>query len=64
MNAKTFRYIDKDKILPSLQMDRDYWCNIIDTCDNPDEAWAFIRYINNLIDSINDGFYDWQQGSE
>lgn len=50
MKKGTFRYIDKDKILP--------WCK-----DRMKEGYESVSY-ELLIKLIDDGFFDWQQGSE
>lgn len=49
MKKGTFRYIDKDKILPWL-------IEIEDKYGGVD--------VDYLIGLIEDGFFDWQQGSE
>ena len=63
----TFRYIDKDKILPALEKRRTYFAklcyNELSQCHR--EALLDIAdEIGKWIDNIELGMYDFQQGSE
>lgn len=49
-NKGTFKYIDKDKIVPWLEATMDNGYDKID--------------IDYLIELIDMGIWDWQQGSE
>jgi len=64
VNAKTFKYIDKDKLLPKLHEDRACFYVLCENEPDPTMAYSILRYIDNIIELIEDGFYDWQQGSE
>ncbi len=57
MNAKTCKYIDKDKILPSLENRRR---ELIDSCFEE----GFSKKRMELLQLADEGMYDWNQGSE
>ena len=67
MNAKTCKYIDKDKILPSLEKRRR---QLIESCfeetmtDRRMDLLQLADEIGKIIENIELGIYDWNQGSE
>jgi hypothetical protein len=63
MNKGTFRYIDKDKILPWLESEINFHM------DDADGEYAYQKFLllRQLVDIkhfIENGMFDWQQGSE
>lgn len=65
MNAKDFKYIDKDKILPFLDNEI-RWAKELDDhlVIRSDYLAGYIDAIENIKKDIIDGFFSWNQGSE
>lgn len=63
----TFRYIDKDKILPSLEKRRKELMELTFTNTSEFSRMMLLECadeIGKVIDNIELGMYDWNQGSE
>ena len=67
MNAKTCMYIDKSKILPALEARRKLLMEAYMCSSDPFEHMDYLQIadeIGNIIDNIEMGMWDWQQGAE
>ncbi len=67
MKVKTFKYIDKDKMVPALLRRRDLLTELSYTTDHADQRMAImdvVDEIDRILQKIDAGFWDWQQGSE
>lgn len=67
MKVKTFKYIDKDRMVPYLMNRRGFLTELAYSTDSADKRMSILDVvdeIDRILQHIDEGLWDWQQGSE
>jgi len=60
MANRTFKYVDKDRIIPVLEKRMEEYIELVNLCGDDEYLDGKRSAIQRLHDEIIDGLYDWQ----